>query len=82
MWRARRLVSGLGKELAELDGCFEQLGRTQSEQGQKLSEALASMRGAARELLAEIGNGSDSAAILGDRTRQIADASGRRSRGR
>ncbi|HEX4736756.1 MAG TPA: hypothetical protein VH331_04255 [Allosphingosinicella sp.] len=68
------LVTGLARELTDLDGWFDRLGRTQTSQGQALSESLAAMRGAASELLTELGQGSDNAAILGDRARQMADA--------
>src|SRR5581483_7126709 len=68
------LLTGLGQELAALDTSFEQLGRTRGEEGQRLSESIAEMRGAARDLLAELGSGDETAAALGGRTRQIADA--------
>src|SRR4051812_37213098 len=58
------LVTGLGKELGELDKLFERLGRTRSAEGQRLAETLASLRTAAGELLAELGSGGESAAAL------------------
>ncbi len=67
------LVTGLAKELGELDSRFEQLGRTQTDQGQRLSESIAAMREGTRELLAELGSGGESAASLGERTRVMAE---------
>ncbi len=71
---SHNLVTGLARELTDLDGWFDRLGRTRTEQGQQLSEALNAMRAAAQELLAELSQGGDNAAILDERTRQIADA--------
>ncbi|HEY1607445.1 MAG TPA: hypothetical protein VGF77_17805 [Allosphingosinicella sp.] len=68
------LVTGLAKELTDLDGWFDRLGRTRTAQGRQLSESLTQMRGAAQELLEELGRGGDDALILGERTRQIAEA--------
>ncbi|HEX5185159.1 MAG TPA: hypothetical protein VFW19_18645 [Allosphingosinicella sp.] len=68
------LVTGLAKELTDLDGWFDRLGRTRTAQGQQLSESLTQMRGAAQALLEELGRGGDDALILGERARQIGEA--------
>lgn len=68
------LVTGLARELTDLDGWFDRLGRTRTEQGQQLSESLIAMRAAAQELLAELSQSGDNAALLDERTRQIADS--------
>jgi hypothetical protein len=68
------LVTGLGKELAELDALFDQLGRTQTDQGQRLSDSLDALRMATRELVGELGSGGEHAAVLSERSRSMAEA--------
>ncbi|HEX8239573.1 MAG TPA: hypothetical protein VF574_07525 [Allosphingosinicella sp.] len=58
------LVTGLGKELAELDSWFEQLGRSGGAHSQRLGQSVASVRAAAAELLQELGAGQQQAAGL------------------
>jgi hypothetical protein len=58
------LVTGLGKELAELDGWFDQLGRTGGAQSDKLGQSVAAVRAAAAELLDELGAGKQQASEL------------------
>ncbi|MFL6845829.1 MAG: hypothetical protein ACJ8ER_13205 [Allosphingosinicella sp.] len=61
------LVTGLGKELAELDSWFDQLGRTGGAHGERLGKAVAGVRAATAELLQELGAGQQQAGELIER---------------
>ncbi|HEX6376463.1 MAG TPA: hypothetical protein VFZ91_12180, partial [Allosphingosinicella sp.] len=61
------LVTGLGKELAELDSWFDQLGRTGGAHGERLGKSVASVRTATAALLEELGAGQQQASELIDR---------------
>jgi hypothetical protein len=71
---SRTLVEGLRTELAEVDSWFERVGRTQSEESGRVGEALAALREAAGELIAELGSGTVQADGLIERTRSMAGA--------
>ncbi|MEA3051228.1 MAG: hypothetical protein QOG72_131 [Sphingomonadales bacterium] len=58
------LVTGLGKELAELDSWFDQLARTGGAQSEKLGQSVAAVRTAAAALLQELGAGQQQAVEL------------------
>lgn len=58
------LVTGLGKELAELDSWFDQLARTGGAQSERLGASVAAVRAAAAELLQELGAGQQQASGL------------------
>jgi hypothetical protein len=58
------LVTGLGKELAELDSWFDQLGRSGGAHSERLGESVAAVRAAAAELLQELGAGQQQASGL------------------
>jgi hypothetical protein len=58
------LVTGLGKELAELDSWFDQLGRTGGAHSERLGKSVASVRTAASALLQELGEGQQQAGEL------------------
>ncbi|HEX8571371.1 MAG TPA: hypothetical protein VF759_01320 [Allosphingosinicella sp.] len=58
------LVTGLGKELAELDSWFDQLGRTGGAHSERLGQSVASVRTAAAALLEELGAGQQQASGL------------------
>lgn len=51
------LVTGLGKELAELDSWFDQLGRSGAANSDKLGKSVAEVRTATASLLEELGAG-------------------------
>jgi hypothetical protein len=51
------LVTGLGRELAELDNWFEQLGSTGGAQGERLAGTVQAVRESTRELIAELSGG-------------------------
>ena len=61
------LVSGLGKELAELDSWFERLGRDGGAHGERLGQSVAAVRTAAGALLQELGAGQEQAGALSER---------------
>lgn len=61
------LVTGLGKELAELDSWFDQLGRTGSAQSERLGKSVAAVRTATAELLQELGGSQRQAGELIER---------------
>ena len=67
------LVTGLGKELAELDQWFEQLGRTGGAETERLSGSVQAVRESTRELIAELGGGTEQAGTLIGRAREMAD---------
>ena len=58
------LVTGLGKELAELDGWFERLGRSGSAQSEQLGQSVAAVRESLGSLLEELGAGQEQASGL------------------
>jgi hypothetical protein len=58
------LVTGLGKELAELDAWFDQLGRSGGAHSERLGASVAAVRAAAGELLQELGAGQQQASGL------------------
>jgi hypothetical protein len=68
------LVTGLGKELAELDDWFTTLGKTGAAQSETLGAAVAATRDATRQLVAELGGGKEHAADLTGRAREMAEA--------
>jgi hypothetical protein len=68
------LVTGLGKELAELDDWFTTLGKTGTAQSAKLGAAVTATRDATRELVAELGGGKEHAVELTGRAREMAEA--------
>lgn len=61
------LVTGLGKELAELDSWFDQLGRSGGAHSERLGQSVAAVRAAAASLLQELGAGQEQASELTDR---------------
>jgi hypothetical protein len=61
------LVTGLGKELAELDSWFDQLGLTGNAQSERLGASVAAVRESARALIEELGGGQQAAAALVER---------------
>jgi hypothetical protein len=67
------LVTGLGKELAELDDWFQQLGRTGSAQTERLSGSVGAIREALESLIGELGGGRDQADVLIDRARTMSE---------
>jgi hypothetical protein len=68
------LVTGLGKELAELDRWFEQLGRTGGAHSEQLGNSVATVRKAAFALLEELGSGQQQASELIDRAGSLDSA--------
>src|SRR5688572_2436862 len=68
------LVTGLGKELAELDNWFTTLGRTGAAQSEQLAASVNAARDVTRELVAELGGGSERAGELTGRAREMAEA--------
>ncbi|HEX8125516.1 MAG TPA: hypothetical protein VF548_08040 [Allosphingosinicella sp.] len=67
------LVTGLGKELADLDSWFERLGRSGDAHSERLAQSVAAVRAATGALLDELGAGqaqvgelTGSAGSLGD----------------
>lgn len=58
------LVTGLGKELAELDSWFDQLARTGGAQSERLGASVAGVRAAAAALITELGAGRQQASEL------------------
>jgi hypothetical protein len=61
------LVTGLGKELAELDSWFEQLARTGDAQSDKLGKSITAVHMATAALLHELGDGQQQAGELIER---------------
>jgi hypothetical protein len=68
------LVTGLGKELAELDSWFDQLARTGSAQSERLGQSVAAVHAAASALLAELGAGQEQASELTGRAESLGSA--------
>jgi hypothetical protein len=61
------LVTGLSKELAELDGWFERLGETGGAQSEKLGKSITAVHMATAALLHELGGGEQQASNLIER---------------
>ena len=68
------LVTGLGKELVELDDWFTTLGRTGSAQSEKLAASVNAARDVTKELIEELGGGSERAGELTARAKEMAEA--------
>jgi len=68
------LVTGLGKELAELDATFARLGRTGTAGSESLSASLNAAREANRLLVEELGSGRDRAGEIVGRAEEMAQA--------
>jgi hypothetical protein len=68
------LVTGLGKELAELDQWFAQLGRTGGGHSERLAGSVQAVRESTRELIGELGGGRESAGALIERAKEMAQA--------
>jgi hypothetical protein len=71
------LVTGLGRELAELDSWFERLGRSGGAQSERLGQSVATVRAAAGELLRELGAGQAQASELNERAGHLGHGPGR-----
>jgi hypothetical protein len=71
---SHKLVTGLGKELAELDGWFEQLGRTGGAQAERLRTSVGAVRETAQALIADFGTGTEGAGALVGRARELSEA--------
>ncbi|HEU0100279.1 MAG TPA: hypothetical protein VFQ67_16090 [Allosphingosinicella sp.] len=61
------LVTGLGKELAELDAWFDQLGRSGGAHSERLGQSVAGVRESLGALLQELGAGEQQASGLTER---------------
>ncbi|HYG46972.1 MAG TPA: hypothetical protein VD846_03425 [Allosphingosinicella sp.] len=61
------LVTGLGKELAELDAWFDQLGRSGGAHSERLGQSVAGVRASLGSLLQELGAGQQQASELTER---------------
>ncbi|HEX8623993.1 MAG TPA: hypothetical protein VF782_02825 [Allosphingosinicella sp.] len=61
------LVTGLGKELAELDGWFDRLGQNGAAHSERLGESVAAVRESLDSLLRELGAGQEQASGLTER---------------
>jgi ABC-type transporter Mla subunit MlaD len=68
------LVTGLGRELAELDSWFERLGQSGGAQSERLGQSVATVRAAAGELLRELGAGQAQASELNERAGHLGTA--------
>ncbi|MGA9580824.1 MAG: hypothetical protein WBR13_02510, partial [Allosphingosinicella sp.] len=68
------LVTGLGKELAELDGWFDRLGRNGGEHSERLGQSVAAVRQSLGSLLQEIGTGQAQAEGLTERAGSLGAA--------
>ncbi len=68
------LVTGLSRELAELETRFAALGRSGGESHERLAGSLGALRGSVQALHEEIGAGDVQAGTLSARTRDISDA--------
>jgi hypothetical protein len=65
------LVTGLGKELAELDSWFDQLGKTGTAHSEHLAASVQAVRDATRSLIEEIGGGRNEAGALIESGREM-----------
>jgi type VII secretion effector (TIGR04197 family) len=68
------LVTGLGKELAELDAWFDQLGRSGGAHSERLGQSVADVRASLGSLLQELGAGQEQASALTDRAGSLGTA--------
>lgn len=68
------LVSGLSKELTDLDECFARLGRTGSEQSEQLIVSVSGVRDGTRELFDELAGSSSRVNELIGRAQDMAQA--------
>jgi hypothetical protein len=68
------LVTGLGKELAELDSWFDQLGRNGGAQSERLGQSVAEVRASLGSLLQEFGAGQEQASGLTERAGSLGTA--------
>ena len=68
------LVSGLSKELGELEIRFTELDRAGSEGGERLTSSLQSVRGTLGELLDQVQGGDLQAEALAARSREVTEA--------
>jgi hypothetical protein len=68
------LVAGLGKELAELDGWFDRLGRNGGAQSEQLGRSVEAVRASLGSLLQELGSGQEQAGGLTDRAGSLGTA--------
>jgi hypothetical protein len=68
------LVTGLGKELAELDSWFDQLGRSGGAHSARLGNSVAQVRAAAVALLQELAAGQAQAGELNERAGSLGGA--------
>jgi hypothetical protein len=71
-----RLVTGLGKELAELDNWFRQLGTSGSVETGRLSGAVGAVRESMTALVSELGGGREQAGLLIESGREAAQIFG------
>ncbi|HEY0113839.1 MAG TPA: hypothetical protein VGB59_11930 [Allosphingosinicella sp.] len=65
------LVTGLGKELAELDNWFHQLGQTGGAESERLGASVAAVRESTRALIEELGSGRGEAGALMETGREV-----------
>ena len=68
---SQALVTGLGKELAELDSWFEQLGQTGSAQTERLAGSVTAVRESIAALIEELGGGRAEAGALIESGREM-----------
>lgn len=68
------LVTGLGKELAELDSWFVQLGRNGGAHSERLGQSVAGVRESLGALLQEFGAGHEQASVLTERAGSLGSA--------
>lgn len=71
---SQTLVSGLTKDLRELDDWFAQLGRSGAEQGEHLIASVTGVRNSTRELVEELGGGEQRVGELIARAQEMAQA--------
>jgi hypothetical protein len=68
------LVTGLGKELAELDAGFARLGRTGAAQSEALGASMTAVRESTQQLVEELGGGKERVGELIGRAEEMARA--------
>lgn len=68
------LVTGLGKELAELDSWFDRLGRSGGDHSERLGQSVAAVRESLGALLQELGTGQAQADGLTERAGSLGSA--------
>jgi hypothetical protein len=68
------LVTGLGKELAELDGWFDRLARNGGAHSERLGQSVAEVRASLGSLLQELGAGQEQASGLTERAGSLGAA--------